>query len=150
MKVEMNPYLKLMREKMVEFVGEYEEVKGMVFIQTRATAFALAQYLSQELASLGIRAAPFTGTNSSETSKGMEMREREEREREWILKFFCKYYFHTYTYIPSPVDSRSKYMKGLFSFENSAGSGAGLVIGGGISTAVPRDSSLSLSATWGQ
>lgn len=60
MKVELNPYLKLMREKMVEFVGEYEEVKGMVFIQTRATAFALAQYLSQELASLGIRAAPFT------------------------------------------------------------------------------------------
>lgn len=41
-------------------------------------------------------------------------------------------------------------MKGLFSFENSAGSGAGLVIGGGISTAVPRDFSLSLSATWGQ
>lgn len=32
MKVEMNFYFKLMREKMVEFVGEYEEVKGMVFI----------------------------------------------------------------------------------------------------------------------
>ncbi|XP_065925793.1 ATP-dependent RNA helicase DHX58 [Magallana gigas] len=78
MKVEMNPYLKLMREKMVEFVGEYEEVKGMVFIQTRATAFALAQYLSQELASLGIRAAPFTGTNSSETSKGMPDAQKNE------------------------------------------------------------------------
>lgn len=55
----------------------------------------------------------------------------------------------SYIYIPCPVDYRSKYMKGLFSFENSAGSGVGLVIGGGISTAVPRVSSLS-SAIWGQ
>lgn len=46
-------------------------------------------------------------------------------------------------FLACPVDYRSKYMKGLFSFENSAGSGVGLVIGGGISTAVPRVSSLS-------
>ncbi|XP_061190504.1 antiviral innate immune response receptor RIG-I-like [Saccostrea echinata] len=81
MKVEMNPYLKLMRDKVVELVTEYEEIKGMVFVQTRATAFALAQYLSQELGSLGnggLRAGPFTGTNSSETSRGMPDTQKNE------------------------------------------------------------------------
>jgi ERCC4-related helicase len=73
MKIEMNPYLRLMRDKVVELIEEYTEIKGMVFVQTRATAFALAQYLSHDLGSLGdggLRAAPFTGTNSSETTRG--------------------------------------------------------------------------------
>ncbi|XP_048746111.2 antiviral innate immune response receptor RIG-I-like isoform X2 [Ostrea edulis] len=81
MEIEMNPYLRLMRDKVVELVEEYKEIKGMVFVQTRATAFALALYLTQELGLLGnggLRAAPFTGTNSSETSRGMPDSQKNE------------------------------------------------------------------------
>ena len=86
MVVESNPYLRLLTEKLVELSKEYDEIRGMVFIQTRATAIALADYLTKELKLLGnggISAAPFIGTNSSETSRGEREIERErERERE--------------------------------------------------------------------
>ncbi|XP_062588780.1 antiviral innate immune response receptor RIG-I-like [Saccostrea cucullata] len=79
MEVEINPYLRLMRDKVVELVSEYTEIKGMVFVQTRATAFALAQYLTGELGSFGgLKAGPFTGTNSSETSRGMPDSQKNE------------------------------------------------------------------------
>ena len=83
MVVESNPYLRLLTEKLVELSKEYDEIRGMVFIQTRATAIALADYLTKELKLMGnggISAAPFVGTNSSETSRGERERER-ERER---------------------------------------------------------------------
>jgi hypothetical protein len=50
-----------------------EEMRGMIFVETRATAFALAKYISEELRLLGYKAAPFTGSKSNDSSEGKSL-----------------------------------------------------------------------------
>ncbi|XP_061197246.1 antiviral innate immune response receptor RIG-I-like [Saccostrea echinata] len=73
----INPHLKMLRNHLVDLKSDLgESVRGMIFVETRATAFALAQYISDELGMMGYKAAPFTGSKSSDNSEGMQEEEK--------------------------------------------------------------------------
>lgn len=69
-----NDHLKTLRDILVELRTDLgDDVKGMIFVETRATAFALAKYITEELKMMGYRAAPFTGSKSSDSSEGVSI-----------------------------------------------------------------------------
>lgn len=67
-----NDHLKTLRDILVDLRSDLgDDVKGMIFVETRGTAFALAKYITEELEMMGYRAAPFTGSKSSDSSEGI-------------------------------------------------------------------------------
>ncbi|XP_052100748.1 interferon-induced helicase C domain-containing protein 1-like isoform X2 [Mytilus californianus] len=74
-----NPNLRLIEEKLQELYSESgKESLGMIFVQTRATAKSLAEYLNEKLEGLEIPVKPFIGSKSSETSDGLSETEKKE------------------------------------------------------------------------
>ncbi|XP_071170930.1 ATP-dependent RNA helicase DHX58-like [Mytilus edulis] len=76
-----NPNLRLIEEKLQELYCTTESGKdslGMIFVQTRATAKSLAEYLNEKLEGIDIPVKPFIGSKSSETSDGLSENEKKE------------------------------------------------------------------------
>lgn len=79
-----NDHLKTLRDILVDLRSDLgDDVKGMIFVETRGTAFALAKYITEELEMMGYRAAPFTGSKSSDSSEGM----LEEEKTDTLKKY---------------------------------------------------------------
>ncbi|XP_052690671.1 antiviral innate immune response receptor RIG-I-like [Crassostrea angulata] len=79
-----NDHLKTLRDILVELRTDLgDDVKGMIFVETRATAFALAKYITEELEMMRYRAGPFTGSKSSDSSEGM----LEEEKTDTLKKY---------------------------------------------------------------
>ena len=71
MKGVLNDHLKTLRDFLVDLRSNHgDSIKGMIFVETRATAFALAKYITEELEMMKFKAAPFTGSKSSDSSEG--------------------------------------------------------------------------------
>ncbi|CAC5415262.1 IFIH1 [Mytilus coruscus] len=77
--IKPNPNLRLIEEKLQELYSESgKESLGMIFVQTRATAKSLAEYLNEKLEGIEIPVKPFIGSKSSETSDGLSETEKKE------------------------------------------------------------------------
>ncbi|KAJ8303366.1 hypothetical protein KUTeg_019762 [Tegillarca granosa] len=76
----LNTLVELLRK---EFHENGLTSRGMVFVQTRATAFALSEHLNSKLQNDGIKCKPFTGNKSSESAEGMG-----ESEKKLLLENF--------------------------------------------------------------
>ncbi|XP_071167913.1 interferon-induced helicase C domain-containing protein 1-like [Mytilus edulis] len=77
--IKPNPNLRLIEEKLQELYCESgKDSLGMIFVQTRATAKSLAEYLNDKLEGIDIPVKPFIGSKSSETSDGLSETEKKE------------------------------------------------------------------------
>ncbi|VDI79162.1 ATP-dependent RNA helicase DDX58, partial [Mytilus galloprovincialis] len=77
--IRSNPNLSLIEEKLQELYSESgKDSLGMIFVQTRATAKSLAEYLNDKLKGIDIPVKPFIGSKSSETSDGLSETEKKE------------------------------------------------------------------------
>lgn len=82
-----NPNLGLIEEKLQElFTGAGEDSLGMIFVQTRATAKSLAEYLDQKLDGINIAVKPFIGSKDSDSGDGLS-----ETEKKDLLDKFRKH-----------------------------------------------------------
>lgn len=79
-----NPNVCIVLEKLEHIFSNHgESSRGIVFVQTRATAFALANYLDTKLQDRQITVKPFTGTRTKENVDGMT----EEEKKQLLEKF---------------------------------------------------------------
>ncbi|CAG2229008.1 IFIH1 [Mytilus edulis] len=77
--IRSNPNLSLIEEKLQELYSKSgKDSLGMIFVQTRATAKSLAEYLNDKLQGIEIPVKPFIGSKSSETSDGLSETEKKE------------------------------------------------------------------------
>lgn len=66
-----NPNLRMIEEKLQELFTEAgENSLGMIFVQTRATAKSLAEYLNQKLEGIDIPVKPFIGSKAADSGDG--------------------------------------------------------------------------------
>ena len=69
--IQRNPNLQKISEKLQElYASAGSDSLGMIFVQTRATAKSLADYLNEKLEGIDIPVKPFIGSKSSESSDG--------------------------------------------------------------------------------
>ncbi|CAC5388883.1 unnamed protein product [Mytilus coruscus] len=77
--IRLNPNLRLISEKLQElYYDAGNDSLGMIFVQTRATAKSLAEYLNEKLKGLEIPVKPFIGSKNSETADGLSETEKKE------------------------------------------------------------------------